>query len=324
MSAKRDYYEVLGVDRSSSADEIKRAYRRLAKKYHPDRNPGNPASEAKFKEVQHAYDILNDAGKRKQYDDYGEVGVGQWETGSRGERVYQWGGSKVGADDLEELLSSLGGGRRPGFFEEIFGGAFGGGGNGRRRARPPMRVPDQEQEVSISFEQAVRGTPLNLSLNTAAGVQNIEVKVPPGVEDGQKLRLRGRIPAPPGGQPGDLILVCRIQPHAYYTRRGTHLYVDVPVTPAEAALGGKIEVPSLDGLTIMTLPPSTASGSKMRLKGRGLQKAGTGPRGDLYVVIKIVPPTSLTKEQRDLYAALAALDVNHPRKSCPWFSGASI
>ncbi len=323
MSSKRDYYDVLGVSRSASADEIKRAYRRLAKEHHPDRNPDNAESEVKFKEVQEAHDVLRDPEKRKQYDQYGEVGVGEWQTGSGGQRVYQWGGSSVGADDLEDLFSSVGGGQRPGMFEEIFGGAFSGGGRRRARQRAPARSADQEQRVSISFDQAVKGTTLNLTLNTPAGAQTIEVKIPPGVEDGQKLRLRGRIPAPPGGVAGDLILVCRIQSHAYYTRRGANLYVDVPVSPSEAALGAKIEVPSLDGSTIMTLPPGTPSGSKLRLKGRGVCSVGHGDRGDLYVVIKIVPPAALTDEQRELYTALSALDENSPRTSCPWFSGVS-
>lgn len=318
MSAKRDYYEVLGVSRTASEDEIKRAYRRLAKEYHPDRNPDNPESEAKFKEVQHAHDVLRDPQKRKQYDDYGEVGVGQWETGRQGERVYQWGGSSVGAEDLEELLQSIGGGQRPGMFEELFGGAFGGGG-GRRRARQPVRSPDQTQRVSISFEQAALGTTLDLSLNTPTGRQTIEVKVPSGVEDGQKLRLRGRIPGPPGGTPGDLILLCHIKPHPYFTRTGSNLNVEVPVTPSESALGGKIEVPSLDGVAIMTLPPGTPSGSKLRLKGRGLAKVGQSEHGDLIVSIKIVPPKDLTDEQHELYVNLAAMDGGNPRTACPWF-----
>jgi len=323
MSGKRDYYEVLGVSKSATDDEIKRAYRRLAKKHHPDRNPDDPAAEEKFKEVQHAYEGHHDKEKRKQYDQYGEVGVGQWETGGRGEPVYQWGGSSVGAEDLEELLQSVGGARGSGVFEEIFGGAFGGGGRRRTAQRAPARAADQEQRVSISFEQAAHGATLNLTLSTPAGAQTIDVKVPPGVEDGQKLRLRGRIPAPPGGGAGDLILVCRIKPHPYYTRRGANLYVDVPVSPSEAALGAKIEVPSLKGPSIMTLPPGTASGSKLRLKGRGLKRVGGSGHGDLYVAVQIVPPTKLTKQQRTLYESLAALDTKNPRASCPWFSGAT-
>jgi len=327
MSQKRDYYEVLGVSRSASDDEIKRAYRKLAKKYHPDRNPDDAAAEANFKEVQHAYDILKDPAKRKQYDQYGEVGVGEWGTGPTGEQVYQWGGSKVNVEDLEELFSSFGGGGRgSGIFDDIFGGGFGGGRTGRRgRTAQPVaqRAADQQQEVPVSFDQAISGTTLALSLSTGRGREKVEVKIPPGVEDGQKLRLRGRVPAPPGGKPGDLILIVRVRPHAYYTRRGADLHVEVPVSLWEAALGAKIEVPSLDGATVMTLPAGTSSGAKLRLKGRGLVKVGAGDRGDLIVTIKIVPPKSPTPEQRELLERLAAGSTEHPRESCPWFAGVS-
>jgi len=321
MGGKRDYYEVLGVSRSASTDEIKRAYRRLAKKHHPDRNPGDESAERKFKEVQHAYDVLKDLEKRRQYDQFGEVGVGQWANTPHGERVYQWGGSSVGVDDLEELLSSFGGGQRPGIFEEVFGGAFGGGGRRRRARAAPRRMPDQLQEVSLSFDQAVHGTSLTMSITTGSSTQTVEVKIPPGVEDGQKLRLRGRVPAQPGGQPGDLILICRVKPHAYFTRRGADIYVDVPVSVTEAALGAKIEVPSLDGMTVMTLPAGTAAGAKLRLKGRGLRQAESDQRGDLYAVIKIVPPKSLSVRERELYEKLASLTADHPRAACPWHAG---
>jgi DnaJ-class molecular chaperone len=149
------------------------------------------------------------------------------------------------------------------------------------------------------------------------------VKIPAGVEDGQKLRLRGRVPGPPGAQPGDLILVVRVQPHAYFTRRGADLHVDVPVSVPEAALGAKIEVPSLDGATRMTLPAGTASGAKLRLKGRGIQKMGGTDRGDLIVTIKIEPPTSMSTEERELYEKLASVSQRNPRESCPWFAGAT-
>jgi DnaJ-class molecular chaperone len=322
MGGKRDYYEVLGVSRTASTDEIKRAYRRLAKQYHPDRNPDDAASEAKFKEVQHAYDVLGDAKKRRQYDQYGEVGVGQWSNTPNGERVYQWGGSSVGVDDLEELLSGFGGGRHTSFFEDIFGGAFRGG-RGRGGRVAPARSADQHQEVSLSFDQAIHGTTLPLSIAAEGRAQTVEVKVPPGVEDGQKLRLRGRVPAPPGGQPGDLILVCRIQPHAYFTRRGADLYVDVPVSVTEAVLGAKIEIPSLDGPTVMALPAGTAGGAKMRLKGRGMRRTGSDQRGDLYAVIKIVPAKTLSDDERELYQKLAGMAAEDPRASCAWYTGAS-
>jgi len=326
MGGKRDYYEVLGVSRSASSEEIKRAYRKLAKQYHPDRNPDDAGAEAKFKEVQHAYDVLKDPAKRKQYDQYGEVGVGEWQTAPTGEQVYQWGESKVNVEDLEELFASFGGGGGSSIFDDIFGGGFGGvrggvrGGRGRSARAAPHRAADQQQEVSVSFDQAMHGTTLTLTLGSDHGRETVDVKIPPGVEDGQKLRLRKRVPAPRGAEPGDLILIVRVKPHPYYTRRGADLYVDVPVSITEAALGGRIEVPSLDGATVMTLPAGTASGAKLRLKGRAMRKFGKEDRGDLIVVVKVVPPREPSPEQRDLLERLQAVSSENPRESCPWFA----
>jgi curved DNA-binding protein len=321
MASKRDYYEVLGVGRGASEDEIKRAYRRLAKEYHPDRNPNDPSAEAKFKEVQQAFNVLRDPKKREQYNQYGEVGVGEWAAGPQGERVYQWGGSAVNAEDLEELLSAFGAGRNRGgsIFDEIFGNAFSRGTGPRSRVRQaPQRGVDQEQVVELTLDQAVHGATLSLHLSTdgRAG-ETIDVKIPPGIENGQRLRLKGRIPGRRGGPPGDLFLRCLVKPHPWFRREGADIYVDVPISITEAALGGEIRVPTIDGPATMTLPPGTSSGAKLRLRGRGITR-GQDKRGDQYIVVRIVAPTTLTPEQRKLLEQFRALQEHGVRAKVPW------
>lgn len=319
MSNKRDYYDTLGVARAASGDEIKRAYRRLAKEFHPDRNPDNAGAEAKFKEVQQAYTVLSDEKKRAQYDQFGEVGVGEWATQPDGERVYHWGGSTVGVDDLEDLLSSFGSGQRPSTLDDLFGGIFGGNRKASAAQPAPRRSADQTQRIELSFEQAIHGATISLTLRSRGNgkSQTLDVKIPPGVEDEQKLRLKGRIPGAGGGPPGDLYLQCSIRPHAYFRRHGADVYVDVPISVTESVLGAQVEVPSLDGRTLVTIPPATPSGAKLRLKGHGIART-SGDRGDQFVVIQIVPPGDLTEQQRELFAKLHEAQTSNPRAECPW------
>lgn len=316
MAAKRDYYEILGVGRTASEDEIKRAYRSLAKKYHPDRNPGDTEAEKRFKEVQQAYSTLRDPEKRAQYDQFGEVGVGQWSSTPNGQKVYQWGGgSSINIEDLDDLLSAFGaggGGRRPSIFEEILGSRTGAPRTGRR----PQQGQDTEMTVNLSFMQAVQGATISLKRagDRDGAKQTLDVRIPPGVEDGQRIRLKGRgQPGRNGGAPGDLFLVCKVQRHEYFTRHGTDVYVNVPVRITEAVLGAKIEVPTLDGTATVTLPPGTASGTKLRLANRGIAKPQGQGRGDQYIVVAIHPPTSLTDEQRKQFERLREYETVDPR-----------
>ncbi|MHC5108768.1 MAG: DnaJ C-terminal domain-containing protein [Planctomycetota bacterium] len=328
MSQVRDYYEVLGVSRSADVKEIKKAYKILAKKYHPDTNQDADA-ETRFKEVQEAYDVLRDPEKRAEYDQFGKAGVGSFQTRPGGQRVYQWGGgSTVNVDDLEDLMSAFGSGdnRHASIFDDLFGG-FGRRQQGARRRPPPTQSEpgeNEQSEVHLTFEQAFHGTSLTVTRRAPGNGQGetLDVKIPPGVADGQKIRLKGKgKPGRHGGAQGDLIIICRVGPHEYFQREGSNLLVDVPVTLSEAALGAKIEVPTLEGNVVLTLPPSTRSGSKLRLAGKGLRQQGKPDRGDLYIVVQIVPPADLSDREKDLLQELMSLEKGSVRAECPWATG---
>jgi curved DNA-binding protein len=319
--AKRDYYEVLGVSRSADLKEIKRAYHRLARKHHPDRNPGDPDAERRFKEVQQAYSVLSDPQKREMYDRFGHEGSGAG-AGPQAGRVYTWSGRPGGADfDLDEILRQfgVGVGREPGgMFSEFLGR----GRRGRRRAAEPPPPPaqrDVEQDVTLTFEQAVSGTRMQIKRNEpgTAG-ETIEVRVPPGVADGQRVRVRGKGPVQPGGGRGDLYIVCRVKPHRYFHREGRDIYLDVPITITEASLGTRVRLPTLNGTVDLTIPPGTASGQKLRLRGRGVRDPKSGQTGDQYAVIKIVPPRQLTEAERSLLKQLADACRQDPRADLGW------
>lgn len=321
----RDYYEILGVSRSASADEIKRSYRRLAKQHHPDRNPGNPEAEAKFKEAQGAYSVLSDTTKRAEYDQFGRAGVGDWQQRQGGQRVYSWGGgSQINSEDLEDLFSAFGGGGGGGSQASVFEQFFGGRGQGSapRRRASPSRGDDVDHAVRLTFDQSLDGTKIELRLTdkgNGSQSQTLTVTVPPGVDDGQRIRVRGKgRPGSNGGPAGDLFLVCSVAPHPYLRRAGRDLFLDLPISLTEAALGTTIEVPTLDGRASLKIPPGTAGGSKLRLRGKGIPANRKQGDGDLYAVIKIVTPTQLTEKQQQLLEQLASELDAHPRQGLTW------
>ncbi len=317
---QRDYYDILGVSKTATEAEIKKAYRRLAKRYHPDQNQGDPSAEAKFKEIQEAYGVLSDKEKRGKYDQFGHAGVHMGGQPGRGD--WRWstaGGQSFNIDDLDDMFGFGGsGGPRSAAGASIFEQFFNKRGAGPRAAAPP-RPParDAEQSVSLTFEQAIRGITVDIPLQsgTAERPRRISVRIPAGVHEGQRIRLRGQGEASGGGHPnGDLYVVCSIKPHPYFERRGNDIYLDVPVSITEAALGAKVDLPTLDGDRTMTIPPGTSSGSKLRLVGLGVPGLNKNPRGDQFAVIKIVPPAPLTDEQRRLLGELQATGIGSPRE----------
>jgi DnaJ-class molecular chaperone len=298
----RDYYETLGVKKGASEDEIKKAYRKLARQYHPDRNPGDKNAEERFKEVQEAYDVLSDKNRRAQYDRFGFAGTGA-RGGPGGPGGFQWGGGpgnfefQGDPEAAAEMFRNMFGGG--GGFEELFGGR----GRGGRRARPeaPSEV---EAEATIPFNTAALGGTVGLQIDG----RQLEVKVPAGALDGKKLRLRGQ---GPGG--ADLLVKLHVSPHPYFRREGNDVILDVPLSLAEAVLGAKVDVPTLSGekLTVK-VPPGTSSGARLRLRGKGI--AG----GDQYIEIKIAVPSVGDDRGRELIEELARLHPQNPRAGLDW------
>ncbi len=299
-----DFYETLGVSRAATADEVKKAYRKLAAKHHPDRNPGDKDAEAKFKEVSAAYEVLSDAKKRERYDQYGHAGTSGPGGGPGGGGFPGGGftgGPQMDPEMAEELFRNVfgGGAGSGGGFGDIFGG--GSRGPKKRRSAPP---PDIETEVTVPFHVACNGGSVSINV----GGRGIDVKVPAGIDEGKKLR----VPAAATGS-SDVIIKVRVSGHPYFKRDGNDLLLEVPISIFEAALGAKVDVPTLAGETLtVTVRPGTSSGSRIRLRGKGV--AG----GDQYLTIKVVPPPALDDEQRELLAKLAAAVNFDARADVPW------
>jgi curved DNA-binding protein len=305
--SQRDYYEVLGVSRSAPADEIKKAYRRLAKQHHPDANPDAPGAQKKFAEITEAYEVLGDEEKRQKYNQFGanwsKVGSGGGQSPFDG-----FGGAGAAGFDLNDILGGMfnGGGGRG-------GNSFGGG--GRRQARP-HKGENVDVEIRVPFQVGVEGGEHELTLQTGGKVERLTAKIPPGMPDGGKVRLAGQgQPGHGGGSAGDVIVTVRISPHPWFRREGVNLVVDVPITPSEAALGAKVDVPTLtEGTVVMSIPPGTSGGGKLRLRGKGVMDRKTGERGDQLVVVKIVVPKDLSPEAQELYRQLGELTLQSPRE----------
>lgn len=369
--AEQDYYQVLGVGRSASESEIKKAYRRLARKYHPDVNPGDKAAEERFKSIQSAYQVLSDPEKRKIYDRFGT-----YREGMKDHPGTNFGGG-VGFEGFD--FGGFGGGGRQGSFRDIFSDLFSGG---RSRSQPasPERGADLEYRISISFQEAVKGTQKRISLTrqapcsrckgsgsisgqttttcprcggsgkmqqshgvmnfttqcpdcggsgkkrvgdcpacggegAAARTETIKVSIPPGVDSGSRVRVPGKGNAGRfGGPSGDLFLIVRVEPHPYFGRSGDNITCQVPVTVTEAALGARIEVPTLDGKTMLKIPPGTKSGQKMRMRSRGVLSRKNGQRGDQLVEVKIVLPPIRDERSKEILREFAKLNPQDPRK----------
>jgi len=328
----RDYYEVLGVPRDASEQQIKSAYRKLARKYHPDVNKSPDATE-KFKEATEAYEVLSDPEKRKLYDQFGKAGLG---TGggaaTGGPRVYTWtsGTGPGGPVDLEDFFGGFG---DSGFLRmsldeilEALGGAGPGRASTRTRRTTAHRGADSEYPITLDFLQAVRGATVTLKIKRRGrgGTQRTEtlnVRIPPGVREGSRIRVRGKGPEGPGGS-GDLYIVTHVRPHPYFRREGNDIYVDVPISITEAALGAKVDVPTIDGMTTVTIPPGTGGGKRLRLRGKGVAAPNGKARGDQYVVVRVVPPPTVSAKGAELLRQFQTVEPYDPRKETPWNKGA--
>lgn len=363
---------MLGVSRTSSQDEIKRAYRKLARKYHPDVNPGDKAAERKFKEVQEAYDIVGDAEKRKKYDQFGHAAFDPSAGGGGRSWTYRWGGRSGPGQSSAGAGSDF-----SGFdFSRIFGG-FDTGQFSQRGQREPSGQ-DIEQEVQIPFLVAAQGGEIQLSVErerpcsrcrgsgaesgskfvkcpvcggsgqrpmggslgfglpcnacggegkraehpcsacqgagTVHAGETITTRIPPGVKEGSRIRLKGQGAAGPGGMAGDLYILPRIDPHPFFRREDNDIVVTVPVSVSEAGLGTKIDIPTIDGTVTMKVPAGTSSGQRLRIRGRGIA-AGASPRGDQYVEIRIVLPQTMDDESRELLRRFGERNPQNPREA---------
>lgn len=304
----KDLYKTLGVDRTASADEIQKAYRELARKYHPDLNPDDRTAKEKFQEVQSAYEVLNDPKKRQKYDQFGDA----FASGGGGPQGP--GGNPFQGVDLNDLFGGGAGGS--GGFADLFRQFTGGGeGGGRRAAR---KGHDLQHEVTIPFQMSVLGGELPVAVVDADGSQKtITIKIPAGIADGKKIRLRGQgEKSPLGGRPGDLLVVVHVASHPCFTRNGLDLEVKVPVTLLEAAQGGKVDVPTPKGTIALSVPPNTQSGKRLRIRGMGIENA-KGRKGDLFAEIQITLPT-LPDEAIDLIRKLEEHRESDPRGHLQW------
>lgn len=369
--SKRDYYEILGVAKDASEKDIKKAYRRVAMKFHPDRNPDDKDAEEKFKEASEAYEILADSQKRAAYDQYGHDAV----SGNAGAGGF---GGGAGAGNFSDI------------FGDVFGDIFGGGGGGAGRSRGPARGSDLRYNLDIDLEEAVKGTEVKIRIPTLAAcgtcdgsgakkgsapvtcttcggvgqvrmqqgffsvqqtcpncrgkgkmisdpcgtchgegrveeTKTLSVKVPPGVDIGDRIRLGGEGEAgPDGGPAGDLFVQINVREHKIFQRDGKHLYCDVPISIVDAALGGELEVPTLEGRVKLKIPAETQTGKLFRLRGKGVTPVRGGSTGDLLCRVSVETPVNLTKHQSDLLKELQesfdAEGNQSPRKSS-WFDG---
>ncbi|MFM6974782.1 MAG: DnaJ C-terminal domain-containing protein [Agromyces sp.] len=308
----KDFYKTLGVSKDVSEAELKKTYRKLARKYHPDSNPGDAGAESKFKEISEAYSVLSDTEQRKEYDAIRAMGGGARFTA---------GGQSGGFEDMFGGVFNQGGGQRFSFqqggagFEDLLGGMFGGGrfgqaSGGYRGYGAPSKGQDLHASTTLDFVTATKGEQITLEVEGKA----VKVKIPAGVADGQKVRLRGKgRPSPDGGEAGDLVLTVTVRKHPVFERDGLNLRVNVPVTFVEAALGSTIEVPTLGGPAVkLKVAPGTPSGRVLRVKGRGIHT--TKGEGDLLAIVQVAVPSHLSAAAEEKLRSFAAdLPDENPR-----------
>jgi curved DNA-binding protein len=309
----RDYYEVLGISRNASADEVQQAYRKLARRNHPDVNK-DPGAEERFKEINEAYQVLKDPDMRQRYDRFGpnfrQIPEGYEEMAGAGRgaggRGYRQAGGRTGGSPFSSEWEFRDSGID---LEDLLGGMFGTRGPGG-----PIPGADQEAELTLTVEDAYRGGRRTITLAGPSGPRNYEVNIPPGVTDGQRIRLAGQ-----GGRArgdaatGDLYLVVRIAPHPRYRLRGRDIYVDLPLTPWEAALGASIPVETPGGTGTVRVPPGSSTGRRLRLRGQGMPNS-SGPPGDLHAEVKVMVPPRLSERERELFEELAKVSTFDPRR----------
>ena len=294
--ANKDYYKIMGVNRSASEREIKQAYRRLARQYHPDVNPGNKSAEAKFKEINEAYEVLSDKEKRQKYDQFGD----QWQYADQFARA---GGQEAPSWDF-----SRGGGRSRVYFGEgdtgdLFNGLFHNFSTetARRGSRQGL---DIESPVEVTLEEAYEGASRFLSLETG---ERLEVKIPAGVGDGSRVRIAGKGRQGYRGARGDLYLAVSIKPHYLFERKGDDLYVEIALPLVTAVLGGEVQVPTLKGKVMLKIPPETQNGRVFNLAGQGMPHLGNSSNGNLLAKVKVVLPTNLSPQEKELFKQLSKL-----------------
>jgi molecular chaperone DnaJ len=324
--AANNYYDLLGLKKNASDKEIKQAYRRLARQYHPDVNPGDKSAEAKFKEINAAYEVLSDKTKRQKYDKYSDKWqyADQIEQAEREQAQYQGfapGGSYRFGGDIDGLDS---------IFEELFGGTR--GRSFSRRAQP-RRGQDMETTAEVTLEEAYSGTQRTISLQVeepctacrgtgriqnlpcsvcrgagvVASIKRIEVKIPTGVNTGSRVRIAGKGQPGYGGANGDLYLNIRVRPHATFERKGNDLHVNIPVPLTVAILGGEVQVPTLKGKLALKIPAETQNGRVFRLSGQGMPHVGKSTRGDLLVKVNVVLPTKLSEKEKELFRHISEM-----------------
>jgi curved DNA-binding protein len=312
-----DFYAVLGVPRNADTSTIKKTYRKLARDLHPDKNPGNKEKEAKFKAVNRAYEILGDTNKRKLYDEFGEEALREGFDAEKARAYKQWqdragngggfrgGGAYGGGVNLEDLFSGAvpGGSAGADPFADLFGRT--------QRRRGPQKGRDHEQELTIDFVSAVKGT--SLQLRNPSSPEPVTVRIPPGAAEGSRVRIPGQgAESPNGGPSGDLLLVIHVEPHPRFTRDGDDLQLEVPIWLSEALRGAKVKVPTFDGDVMVKVPPGTSSGTKLRVRGKGVARKGKEP-GDLYVRFMIHVPKDVPAELIRLADEAAKLETEDLR-----------